>query len=392
MDASRWRMLSPLVLSTMASQSLLVVLAPTIVAISADLQASVATVGQARSITAMVSVPFSLVLSARADRLPVRRQLRMGAALAVIACAAVAASGSTAVFLVSHVLVGAGFALLLSAGFAGVAAFTPEHRAWATGYVAGANALAWIVVNPLAAGVTAGLSWRAALAVPATIAVAALVTAGYATPVPSARPATGLWEPLAVASARHWIASEVAAYTAWTAVLTFSGAFFIERIGVSQSMTGWLLAAGAGAYLAASTRSDRLSRLVPQRRLVCLAALAMAALLPLMLGGPPEVAPAVSLFCLIGMAAGVRTPASAGLALEQVPSRPAAMMAARTAATQTGYLLGALVGGVVIAGPGYGALGVVLALVMAGSAWLVLRVDEPQGAGRSRVVGAGDSG
>jgi predicted MFS family arabinose efflux permease len=68
------------------------------------------------------------------------------------------------------------------------------------------------------------------------------------------------------------------------------------------------------------------------------------------------------------------------------------MMAARTAATQTGYLLGALVGGVVIAGPGYGALGVVLALVMAGSAWLVLRVDEPQGAGRSRVVGAGDSG
>lgn len=133
MDASRWRMLSPLVLSTMASQSLLVVLAPTIVAISADLQASVATVGQARSITAMVSVLVSLVLSARADRLPVRRQLRMGAALAVIACAAVAASGSTAVFLVSHVLVGAGFALLLSAGFAGfagVAAFTPEHRAW----------------------------------------------------------------------------------------------------------------------------------------------------------------------------------------------------------------------------------------------------------------------
>ena len=77
MDASRWRMLSPLVLSTMASQSLLVVLAPTIVAISADLQASVATVGQARSVTAVVSVLVSLVLSARADRLPVRRQLRM---------------------------------------------------------------------------------------------------------------------------------------------------------------------------------------------------------------------------------------------------------------------------------------------------------------------------
>ena len=50
-------------------------------------------------------------------------------------------------------------------------------------------------------------------------------------------------------------------------------------------------------------------------------------------------------------------------------------MAARTAATQSGYLLGAVVGGAVIAGPGYAALGLVLAVVMAASAWLARRVD-----------------
>lgn len=53
------------------------------------------------------------------------------------------------------------------------------------------------------------------------------------------------------------------------------------------------------------------------------------------------------------------------------------MMAARTAATQFGYLLGAVIGGVVIAGTGYGTLGIVLAAGMAASAWLVLRVDDP---------------
>jgi predicted MFS family arabinose efflux permease len=53
------------------------------------------------------------------------------------------------------------------------------------------------------------------------------------------------------------------------------------------------------------------------------------------------------------------------------------MMAARTAATQFGYLLGAVVGGAVIAGPGYATLGVVLAVGMAASALLILRVDDP---------------
>jgi predicted MFS family arabinose efflux permease len=368
-------MLAPLVLATMASQSLLVVLAPTIVAIGRDLDAPVATVGQARSIAAVVSVVASVVISARADRLPVRALLGAGSALAVAACGLVATAGSTARFLGAHALVGLAFALLLSGGFAGVAAFGPERRAWATGYVAGANALAWIVVNPLASGLTAAVSWRVAQAVPAVIALTSLVAARQAAPVPSRRTAATLWEPLTVAPARRWIGSEVAAFTAWTSLLTFSGAYFIERVGIDEAMVGWLLAAGAAAYLAAATRAGHITERVPQRRLVWVSALVMAALLPLMLAGRPEAVPAVAVFCLLGLVAGVRTPASAGLALQQLPEHPAAMMAARTAATQSGYLLGALIGGAVIAGPGYGALGLVLAAIMAASAWLARRVD-----------------
>ena len=52
------------------------------------------------------------------------------------------------------------------------------------------------------------------------------------------------------------------------------------------------------------------------------------------------------------------------------------MMAARTAATQFGYLLGAVIGGAVISDWGYRALGIVLAFGMAGSALLILRVDD----------------
>jgi predicted MFS family arabinose efflux permease len=170
----------------------------------------------------------------------------------------------------------------------------------------------------------------------------------------------------------------VAAYAAWAALLTFAGAFFIDRLGVRESVTGWLLAAGAAAYFVASTRSGQLARRVTTRHLVVGSALVMAVLSAVMLGTSRSASMATGLFCLIGLAAGIRTPASAGLGLQQLPGNPGAMMAARTAATQLGYLLGAVVGGGVIAGPGFPMLGLALAASMAVSAWLVVRIDHPQ--------------
>ncbi|MPV87817.1 MFS transporter [Georgenia ruanii] len=367
----------PLVLATMTSQALLVVLAPTVVAVGAELGTTVGAAGQARSVTAAVSVAVSLLLGTRPGLLSVRRLLVAGSVLAVLASGAVAAAGSTATFLAAHVLVGLAFALLLSGGFAGLAAFDADRRPWATGYVAGSNALAWILVTPAAGVLTEAWSWRAAEALPAALAVAALVAAPAARPAPSARAGAAL-APLRVGVARRWIVAEVAGYAAWTSLLTFAGAFFVQRLGVRESLAGWLLAGGAGAYLLASVRSGRLSRRVPRRRLVATAALIMAVLLPMMLAVARSAPVAVALFCLLGLAAGIRTPVSASLGLDQLPAQPAAMMTARTGATQTGYLVGAVVGGAVISGAGYPALGLVLAVVMATSAALVLGVDDPE--------------
>jgi predicted MFS family arabinose efflux permease len=361
----------------MASQALLVVLAPTIVAIGADLGASVGAVGQARSLTAGIAIAISVAIGARIDAIGVPRLLALGSGVALVACGAVAASPTLAAFLAAHVLVGFAFACLLSAGFAGVAAFAPDRRAWAIGYVAGANALAWIAVNPIVGALTESISWRAAQAVPALIALAALLAARAAAPVGGAPAAPRLKALLAEGSARRWIGAELIAYGAWTALLTFIGAFFIVRLGAGEAATGWFLAAGAAAYFAASTRSGVLTNRVPRRRLVFAAALSMAVLVVVQLNATGSIAVAVGIFCLIGIAAGVRTPASSGLGLEQLPDHPGTMMAVRTAATQLGYLLGAIIGGAVIAGPGYATLGFVLAAGMVVSAWLILRVHDP---------------
>ena len=369
--------LLPLVLATMASQALLVVLSPTIVAVGDSLDASVAAVGQARSITAVVAIVSSVYILGQIGDIGVPRLLAVGAAIALVACAAVASAQNLWMFLAAHVLVGVGFACLVSGGFAGVAAFSPAERAWAIGYVAGANALAWIVVNPVVGALTEWVSWRAAEAVPAAIVLAALLTVRGVAPVPAGREAPRLRGVLSDGSARRWIGSETIAFGAWTGLLTFIGAFFIDTFDVQAGTAGWLLAAGAAAYFAAATRSGRLVARFSRRRLVAVSGLATAALLPVLLVNSTSLAFAAVMFCIVGMTAGVRTPASSSLGLVQLPEHPGTMMAARTGATQLGYLVGAALGGVVIAAAGYRALSIVLSAGMALSAFLVLRVRDP---------------
>ena len=172
--SARVRRLLPLVLATMASQALLVVLAPTIVSVGRDFGVSVGVVGQARSVLAGAAIAASLGIAPLLDRLGVRPLLLAGVLLAIAGSAGAALSSTLPIFLFVHAVTGVGFACLLSAGFAGVATFRGEDRAWAMGYVVGANALAWIVVNPLAGALTEVLSWRAAHAVPAAIALSVL--------------------------------------------------------------------------------------------------------------------------------------------------------------------------------------------------------------------------
>lgn len=370
------RALVPFVLATMASQALLVVLSPTLVAVATDLDASVGTVGQARSVTAAASVLTSLLLASRADARSVRAMVSLGAVLAVVACGSVAAAPSTAVFLAAHTLVGVALALLLSGGFAGMAAF--EHRSWAAGYLAAANSAAWVVVNPVVGFLTSTSSWRPAMAVPAVVALAALAASpAIRSPTrPGARASLGT--ALRDRSARRWAGAELAAYAGWTALLTFSGAYFVQRLGTSEAQVGWLLAGAAAAHLLASSRAGVLGRHVAPGRLAVLGALGIAAATPAMLATWDAVPWAFGWFCLAGLAAGVRTPASAALGIAQLPGHPSTMMAVRTAVTQGGYLVGAVGAGALVSGPGYAALGWALAGVLVLAAVLTARVSDPR--------------
>jgi predicted MFS family arabinose efflux permease len=180
--------------------------------------------------------------------------------------------------------------------------------------------LGWIVATPIAGMLAQSLSWRAAQVVPAGIALAALAANRGARPAPKQSTAPQLAALMRVQSARRWLGAEVIAYGAWTALLTFVGAFFIERLGASQVAAGWMLAAGAGAHFAASSRSGTLVARVPRRRLLAGSAAIMAILFFVLLGLTASAPAGVATFCLVGFAAGVRSPASTGSGSSRCPT------------------------------------------------------------------------
>jgi predicted MFS family arabinose efflux permease len=106
----------------------------------------------------------------------------------------------------------------------------------------------------------------------------------------------------------------------------------------------------------------------------------MGSLVAVIMNVTPAVAFTVAMFFLMALTAGIRSTASSALALGLLPSQPGAMMAARTTSAQLGYTVGALIGGLVLAVSGFGALGFFLLVGMTFSAVLIARVAEPEDA------------
>ncbi|MDP9136084.1 MAG: MFS transporter [Actinomycetota bacterium] len=395
-NPGRFRRLLPLVLATTATQASIVVLAPLLVEIGRSLGASVSAVGVARSVLAGTAFAGSLAIGPLIDRIGVRPLIVRGGALALAGAAATAASPTLAIFYAAHVVTGLGVACLLSAGFAGVASyFSGREMAWAMGYVVGAQSLAWIVGNPIVGTLAEAGSWRLAYVVPASVCLAALV-AGLALRPGAARGAARSPEPdepIAAAppesigdglravfgdrSARRWTISELVAYSAWSAELTYAAVFYIRNYDTGLGTIGFLLAGGSLVFLLTSLSTARLTTRFTRKPLLVACAFGMGAMLVPMLNWAPSAAGTFAMFCAMAVFAGIRLAGSSSLGLDQLPDRPGAMMGARTSAAQLGYMIGAAGGGLVLALWGFGTLGFVLFAGMALSALLLTGVHDP---------------
>lgn len=378
------RQLLPLALAAAAAQSMLVVLTPSMVAVAADLGVGIAAVGQARTVTAAVALVAAVVLLSAVSSLGVRRIAVAGSVLSILAGASVAAATSYPVYLLAHVIVGLAVAALLTAGFAGLAAFTGAARSWAAGWVPAAAGASWVVGNPIVGVLTEQVSWRATHLFPSALAAGVLLFSGRCAGRVAVVRGGALRALAGSRQAGSWTLAETLANVSWTSVLTYVGALFIDELGASAALTGWLLALGATCFVVASVLGGRLGATGSLRALVGGSTLALAAAVVVLFGTAlvepgSWVVPAAGAvaFCLTAAAGGLRIPTSSVLGMAQLSDRPDVMMAARTAAMQAGYLVGAVFSGWVVVTAGWAALGPALAVVTLGSAYLMVRLPAP---------------
>lgn len=373
------RLLFPLPLATIASQSSMASIPPLFVGISASFDTTIGTVGQVRSISALTAVIATLLVGGWIHKRGARPVMLAGGVLGASGALLSALAPSLVFFGVAQAVTGVGICFLLSSGFAGAGEFfAAGARDWAIGWVVALQSLAWIVGVPIV-GLLAEISWHYGFLVPMFFCLVAAGSALLFAPNldPDLRAAderTGLLAALADRGGRRWTIGEMLAFAVWTGEITYIAAFYSEEFGLSEALVGILLPLGSAAFMAGSTTAARAGARWSKRLLLIVSTLAMGFIAALLFNFHPAVLVTLAFAICMGIAAGLRAAGSSTLALDQLPDKPGAMMAARTGAVQIGYLVGAFIGGVIVDGPGYGALGVFMIVGMAGSALVMAGV------------------
>ncbi len=285
------------------------------------------------------------------------------AGLAFLAVGAILTSiAPTFAFLAAaQLVVGASLAIVLSAGIAAAAAWSPEEdRARVLSWTLAGQPVAWVVGMPVTGALASG-GWRlAVLVVPLVSAWAGLVLVRARPKDAPAGPGATIRQAWKRPRVAWWALGEFFAYSAWTGTLVFSGALFVESYGASPATTGLILALVAAAYVPGGILARRWTGRTARRALILLAA---SLGVGVALFGAARPGPLGSAALLAGLAflAGARTFVGSWFGLDAAPSERVAVMSVRAAALQFGYLVGAAAGGFALAAGGYGALGCILA-------------------------------
>jgi hypothetical protein len=165
----------------------------------------------------------------------------------------------------------------------------------------------------------------------------------------------------------RWLASELLANAAWAGTLVYTGTRFAESYGTSTTLTGYLLAVAAVAYVAGNLICPRLVRRDPRRVLVLLAVL-LALTDGLFGSARPGIAASTALLACAAFVAGGRTLVASAFTLGTAPEFRPAVTGLRAATMQFGYFAGSIAGGAALAVGGYSALGDTMSALFLGAA------------------------
>lgn len=351
-----------------ASQAALVVLNPLLPDVARDLEVSIATAGQLRTVSGLAAGLAALATGLLAARVGLRGLLLGGIALLAAGSVVSAGAPGFTVLVLAQALAGIGIGVSYSAAIAAAAEWTsPETRSRVLALALLGPPLAWILGMPLV-GVIGEASWRVAwLVVPLVLIAGAVVLLLRREPTPPAPARAGLRAVLAQPGVVRWSVGELFAFSGWAGALVYMGALFVETYDLSLAVTGLALGVGALVYVPGNLLFRRWVD-AHDRRLLVVLALAAAVTVALVGAVRPSAWVTLALFCLLCFIAGGRTLAGSARGLGLAPELRLGVTGVRTAALQSGYFVGAAVGGAALAVGGYTTLGLAFAALFVAAA------------------------
>ena len=351
-----------------ASQAALVVLNPLLPDVARDLDISIATAGQLRTVSGLAAGVAALAAGLLATRFGLR-ELLLGA-ITTLALGSIVSAGASdfAVLVAAQTLAGVGIGISYSAAVAATAEWsTTVDRARVLALTLLGPPLAWIIGMPLV-GLIGEASWRVAwVVVPVSMAVVANGLLLRRPVTPPARARAGVRTVLMQPGVARWTVGELFAFSGWAGTLVYVGALLVESYDLSIAATGLALGFGALVYVPGNLL---FRRWVDEYTRPLLIGLALSAAVTVGVLGVvrPSVWFSLMLFSILCFIAGGRTLAGSARGLGLAHELRLGVTGLRTAAIQSGYFVGAAVGGVALVAGGYALLGLAFAALFVGAA------------------------
>ncbi len=324
-----------------ASQAALVVLNPLLPDVARDLGVSVATAGQVRTASGLAAGLAALTSGLWATRLGLRGLLFVGVGTLAVGSLVSALAPDFPVLVAAQVLAGFGIGISYSAAVAATAEWasaTERSRVLAIALLG--PPLAWIVGMPLV-GAVGEVSWRLAwLVIPVSMALIATVLLLQHRATPPASSRAGLRTVFGYPGVLRWSAGELLAFSGWAGALVYVPGNFLFRRWVD-------------AY---------------SRRLLVALAVSAAVTVAVLYALRPSVWFSVAAFAVLSFIAGGRTLAGSARGLGLAPEVLLGVTGVRSAALQSGYFVGAALGGLALASGGYSLVGAAFAALFLGAA------------------------
>jgi predicted MFS family arabinose efflux permease len=165
----------------------------------------------------------------------------------------------------------------------------------------------------------------------------------------------------------RWSSGELLAFSGWAGALVYVGALLVDTYDLSIAGTGLALGFGSLIYVPGNLLFRRWVDAYTRRLLVALA-ISAAAIVAVLYALRPALWFTIAAFALLSFIAGGRTLAGSARGLGLAPEVRLGVTGVRTAAHQSGYFVGAAIGGIALASGGYSLVGLAFATLFVGAA------------------------